>query len=117
SALLMCLFGGLVRNIYPLNKLGMGLSLNAMTVGLMSVAGPSLGAFILEWASWHWIFLITIPLCLVAYFGIRYLPDIPRNGGRFDWPACALIIPVFGLSIVGLDILVERPFNALFCLV
>src|SRR3546814_3526654 len=61
SAMLMCLFGGLVRNIYPLNKLGMGLSLNAMTVGLMSVAGPTLGAFLLQLASWHWIFLINIP--------------------------------------------------------
>ncbi|NYT84756.1 MFS transporter [Pollutimonas harenae] len=116
SAMLMCLFGGLVRNIYPLNKLGMGLSLNAMTVGLMSVAGPTLGAFILQLASWHWIFLITLPLCLIAYFGIRYLPDIPRNRGRFDWLACALSIPVFGLSIIGLDALVEHPLQAVLCL-
>src|SRR3546814_18673036 len=50
SAMLMCLFGGLVRNIYPLNKLGMGISLNAMTVGSMAVLGPTIGAFILQFA-------------------------------------------------------------------
>src|SRR5690606_21161481 len=36
AAMLMCLFGGLVRNIYPLRQLGVGLSLNAMVVGVMS---------------------------------------------------------------------------------
>ena len=41
----LLLFGGLVRNIYPNRKLGVGLSLNAMTVGVMSVLGPTAGAF------------------------------------------------------------------------
>src|SRR3546814_8503054 len=75
SAMLMCLFGGLVRNIYPLNKLGMGISLNAMTVGSMAVLGPTIGAFILQFASWHWIFLVNIPICIGTYFGIRFLPE------------------------------------------
>ncbi|MGB6102492.1 MAG: MFS transporter [Pusillimonas sp.] len=116
SAMLMCLFGGLMRNIYPLNKLGLGLSLNAMTVGVMSVLGPTIGAFTLQLASWHWIFLLTIPLCLAAYFGVRFLPDVPRNSGRFDWTACMLSMPVFGLSIVGLDALVKDPARAALCL-
>jgi DHA2 family multidrug resistance protein-like MFS transporter len=116
SAMLMCLFGGLVRNIYPLNKLGMGISLNAMTVGLMAVLGPTIGAFILQVASWHWIFLVNVPICIAAYFGIRFLPDIPRNRGRFDWLACLLSVPVFGLSIVGLDAVVKDPARAALCL-
>src|SRR5690606_14526223 len=69
SAMLMCLFGGLVRNIYPMSKLGMGLSLNAMTVGVMAVLGPTIGAFILQIASWHWIFLVIVPICITSYFG------------------------------------------------
>src|SRR3546814_2917634 len=94
SAMLMCLFGGLVRNIYPLNKLGMGISLNAMTVGSMAVLGPTIGAFILQFASWHWIFLVNIPICIGTYFGIRFLPDVQRNRGRFDWVACIFSVPV-----------------------
>ncbi len=116
SAMLMCLFGGLVRNIYPLNKLGMGISLNAMTVGLMAVLGPTIGAFILQLASWHWIFLVNIPICIGTYFGIRFLPDVPRSRGRFDWVACVLSVPVFGLSIVGLDAVVKDPARAALCL-
>src|SRR5690625_6691258 len=40
SSMLMCLFGGLVRNIYPLRLLGIGLSLNAMTVSMTAVLAP-----------------------------------------------------------------------------
>ncbi|MCC2595928.1 MFS transporter [Pusillimonas sp. MFBS29] len=116
GAMLMCLFGGLVRNIYPNRKLGVGLSLNAMTVGIMAVLGPTAGAFLLQMTSWHWIFLLTIPLCLLAYAGIRFLPDVPRSKSRFDWTACALSVPVFGLSIFGLDALVRAPTLAALCL-
>ncbi|MGB3289362.1 MAG: MFS transporter [Burkholderiaceae bacterium] len=116
SAMLMCLYGGLVRNIYPLNKLGMGISINAMTVGVTSVLGPTIGAFILQFASWHWIFLVNVPICIATYFGVRFLPDIPRNQSRFDWLACLLSVPVFGLSIVGLDAVVKDPLRAVLCL-
>lgn len=117
SSMLMCLFGGLVRNTYPLNKLGMGISLNAMTVGLMAVLGPTIGAFILQLASWEWIFLVNIPICVAAYFCIRFLPEVPRSRGRFDWVACALSVPVFGLSIVGLDAIVKDPTRSALCLI
>src|SRR5690606_26911527 len=99
----MCMFGGLVRNIYPLRKLGMGISLNATMVGVFSVLGPTIGALILEVASWQWIFLIGVPISLAGVVGARYLPDVPRNTSRFDWIACLLSIPVLGLSIMGLD--------------
>lgn len=117
SSMIMCLFGGLVRNIYPNRKLGFGLSLNASTVGLMAVLGPTLGAFILEVGSWQWIFLVTIPIGMLIFFGLRFLPDVPRNSGRFDWMACALSAPFFGLSILGLDALVKKPALAVLCFV
>lgn len=105
SSMLMCLFGGLIRNIYPLSRLAVGLSLNAMTVSLTAVLGPSLGAFILEFGSWRWIFFLNIPFCIIAWFGVRFLPRVPRSSKPFDWFAAALSFPVFGLSILGLDLI------------
>jgi DHA2 family multidrug resistance protein-like MFS transporter len=116
SAMLMCLFGGLVRNIYPMRMLGFGISLNAMVVGVMSVLGPTIGAFILEFASWQWVFAVNIPICAAAYLGIRFLPDLHRHVVRFDWFACGLSVVVFGLSVVGLDALAIAPLRALGCL-
>src|SRR5690554_5775815 len=89
SAMLMCLFGGILRNTYPLSKLAAGISLNSFTVGITAVVGPTMGAMMLQWFSWQAIFLVNIPLGLLTYFGLRYLPDIPRRAGRFDWTACA----------------------------
>lgn len=116
ASMLMCLFGGLVRNIYPLKKLGMGISINATVVGLTAVIGPTAGAFILQIASWQWIFLVNIPICLLTYAGVRLLPEIPRSGHRFDWVAALLSVPAFGLAIVGLESLVQNPVLALLCL-
>jgi len=117
ASMLMCLFGGLVRNIYSSRDLGFGISLNAMMVGLMSVLGPSIGAFILGIATWPWIFAINIPVCLLVYFGIRFLPDVPRSTARFDWIACGLSMVFFGLSVIGLDALAREPSRAALCLV
>ncbi len=60
-------------------KLGMGISVNAMVVGLMAVVGPTVGAFILQIASWQWIFVVNIPIGIATYFCIRFLPEVPRN--------------------------------------
>lgn len=110
ASMLMCLFGGLVRNIYPLRKLAMGLSLNASMVGVTAVLGPTIGAWVLALASWPWIFLINLPVCILAFFGIRFLPDVPRSAGRFDLPAAALSAGTLGLAILGLDALGKSPW-------
>ena len=117
GAMLMCLFGGLVRQIYPLRRLGFGISLNAMLVGVMLVLGPTIGAFLLQVASWRWIFAVNIPLCLAAYVGVRFLPEGPRNESRFDWLACGLSMLLFGTLVIGLDALVKDPVRSAVCFV
>ena len=103
ASALMCLMGGLVRNIYPLSKLGMGMSINATTVAVMSVLGPTLGSAILSVAHWPWIFAINVPFGLLALFGVRFLPDVPRVNVRFDWQTALLSMIVFGVFITGVD--------------
>lgn len=103
AAMLMCLFGGIVRNIYPLSRLSAGIGLNAFVVGIMAVLGPTLGALMLQWFTWPAIFLVNIPLGLVTFLGLRTLPDIPRRSGPFDWTACALSAALFALALFGLE--------------
>ncbi len=51
------------------------------------VVAPVLGGFLIAHASWHWIFLVNLPIGLIALLiGIRIVPRIP--GGkveRLDW--------------------------------
>lgn len=112
SSSVMCLFGGLVRNIYPPHKLATGISLNAMIVGLMAVLSPSIGALIIAIAPWRWIFVFTIPFCLLALYAARFLPLIPTIKAPFDYISALLNMLVFGLFIWGLDEAGNMPWIA-----
>jgi DHA2 family multidrug resistance protein-like MFS transporter len=105
AASLMSLMGGLVRNIYPLNRLGFGMSINATMVALMSVLGPTLGSAILSIAPWPWIFAINVPIGIVAVFGLKHLPDVPTHDRRFDWQSALLCMLTLGVFIVAVDFL------------
>src|SRR5690606_40663628 len=83
----------------------------------MAVVGPTLGALLVQWFSWQAIFLVNIPLGLLAYVGLRQLPDIPRRSGPFDWTASALSAALFALALFGLESLGGDPMRAALCLI
>lgn len=65
----------LLRLSYPKSWLGKGIGLNATLVAIASVIGPSLSALILSTLTWRWLFLINLPLGMLALFmGYRALP-------------------------------------------
>ncbi|MCD0501993.1 MFS transporter [Bordetella petrii] len=111
AATLMCMFGGLVRNIYPLHMLGRGISINATTVAVMSVLGPTLGSVILEIAHWRWIFAINLPICVAVMFGLRHLPEVPRNNVKLDWLSALLCMLTLGVFISGVDTLGQNAWR------
>jgi DHA2 family multidrug resistance protein-like MFS transporter len=113
AASLMCMFGGLMRYIYPLSKLGRGISMNATLVALMSVLGPTLGSAILSVAAWPWIFAVNVPIGILGMFWVRYLPEVPRIKTPFDFVSAVLCMVVFGVFIVGVDNLVSDPIRGI----
>ncbi|WP_186332111.1 MFS transporter [Bordetella genomosp. 13] len=105
AAALMSLVGGMMRNIYPLRLLGRGISVNATTVAIMSVLGPTIGSLILSVADWRWIFAVNLPIGIAIMFGLRYLPEIPRTRAPMDWLSAVLVMIVLGVFITGIDYL------------
>jgi EmrB/QacA subfamily drug resistance transporter len=76
------------------------------------VIGPPLGGFITTYLSWHWIFLINIPIGLLGIFmALRYIDPIrSEDPERFDLYGLVLAGIglggiAFGLSIAGLNLL------------
>jgi DHA2 family multidrug resistance protein-like MFS transporter len=103
ASCLMSLIGGLMRNIYPLSKLGRGMSWNAMTVGMMSVLGPTIGSAILAVATWPWIFAVNLPIGIAAVCGLRFLPKVARIETPFDWRSAVLCMIALGVFVSGVD--------------
>ncbi|CAX25549.1 putative transporter, major facilitator superfamily [Methylorubrum extorquens DM4] len=94
----------LVRFIYPSRLIGRGVGNVALIVAVASAAGPTVAAAILSVAVWPWLFLVNLPVGLVALaVGARTLPRTPRSARRFDLRSASLNALTVGLLIVGLD--------------
>lgn len=103
-----CVMGvniALVRLIYPREILGRGMALNAMCIAIATAAGPTIAGSILSISSWHWLFLINVPLGIAAFFiGWKLLPQNPPvdDKPRFDRVSAVENMIVFGLIFYAL---------------
>jgi MFS transporter, DHA2 family, multidrug resistance protein len=93
-----------VRFIYPKSMLGRGVGNMAVVVAASSAAGPSVASAILSVASWHWLFLVNVPIGAIALFlAARSLPATPRSNHPFDGWSVVLNALTFGLLITGIE--------------
>ena len=85
--------------------------LNLVTMaGLVGpILVPVLGGVFVTWASWHWIFLINIPIGVIGIlYARKYMPNFTTPRRRFDITGFLL----FGLSLVlfssGIELFGEK---------
>src|SRR5690606_3702352 len=71
------------------------------------------GAAVLSVVSWRWLFLMNLPVGLVALLGVRYLPTPARIRSRFDLVSAGLSMSTLGMFVIGLDYLAEKPERAI----
>ncbi len=91
----------------------------AMPVMVGQMVGPSLGGLILTWLDWHWIFLVNVPVGLIAIlFAWRVLPrDAPAAPRRLDLLGLAMISPGLALLMESLVALSHQQPSAPYSLV
>ncbi|CNH41849.1 putative membrane transport protein [Yersinia thracica] len=80
--------------------------LNFVTIpGLIGpVMGPLLGGLLVTYATWHWIFILNIPIGLLGIFYARkYMPDFTMPKRAFDIIGFLL----FGSSLVLISVSLE----------
>ncbi len=109
AAGIMSVQGALLRQIYPPTRLGRGVGLNALVVGVGFAVGPSVASLILSVASWPWLFGINLPLGLIALaVTVRSLPTSDRRSHHFDPVAACLNIVTFSALILALGFAAQR---------
>ncbi|SEK92837.1 drug resistance transporter, EmrB/QacA subfamily [Kosakonia sacchari] len=94
---------------YPRSELLPVLNFVTMPGLVGPILGPVLGGVLVTWASWHWIFLINIPIGIAGLFYARkYMPNFTTPRRSFDMGGFFL----FGLSLVlfssGMELFGEK---------
>ncbi|MDR0805860.1 MAG: multidrug transporter subunit MdtD [Enterobacteriaceae bacterium] len=68
------------------------------------LVGPALGGFLVEYASWHWIFLINLPVGIIGVLATLYLmPNYKMPPRRFDLVGFVLLAISMATITLSLD--------------
>ena len=87
----------LLSDAFPASERGRALGYNAIVLSLGISAGPTLGGLLIETLSWRWIFLLNVPIGLVA--ALIAWRSLPGSSGQQQ---AQLDLPGAGLLAVGL---------------
>ncbi len=111
AAITMPLTLSILLHAFPPSQRGLAVGLWGGVSGLGLIAGPILGGLLVNGDSWRLIFLVNIPIGVVALgMAFRYItesgdPDAPRT---IDWPGMALLAGGLALIMYALTAANDR---------
>src|SRR6201747_682054 len=87
GAALVPLSQAVMLDSYALHERAKAMSIWGMGVMLGPIMGPSLGAWLTETYSWHWVFFVNLPFGIVTVGGLLIFMDETKTDTelRFDW--------------------------------
>jgi len=95
----------IVGEMFETRERGRALGMIGSAVLLGVALGPSVGGFIIELAGWRWMFLVNIPVGIVAMSVVyRFVPLVPGRpaSGALDWPGTLLACMMLSALALGL---------------
>jgi len=105
GAALVPLSQSTLLDVYPREKHGAAMALWGMGVMVGPILGPPLGGWLTDTWSWHWVFLINVPIGIAALLGVAAsLPTDEIRSTRFDWRGFAFL----ALGIGALQLFLDR---------
>jgi EmrB/QacA subfamily drug resistance transporter len=94
----------IVGDLYSVAERGTVQGYLASVWALSAVVGPTTGGLFSEYLSWRWIFVVNIPLCLVAMSTLmrNFTEEVTRRRPTLDYAGAALLAGGCGLLILDL---------------
>ena len=85
-------------------RVGRVMAIIGVPMLLGPILGPILGGWLVDAASWRWIFFINLPIGIAALIASQRIlaRDVPQPGHRLDVIGLALLSPGLALLIYGL---------------
>src|ERR1700741_1461637 len=105
GAALVPLSQAVMLDSYTLQERTKAMSIWGMGVMMGPIMGPSLGAWLTETYSWHWVFFVNLPFGIVTVAGLAVFMDETRKDRelRFDWCAFPALAVAIGSMQIALD--------------
>ena len=104
----------ILADTFPPQKRGQAFALYGVAVIVAPTVGPTVGGWITDNFSWHWIFFINVPIGIASLALVHWLVDEPEvlereraerlaGGLKIDWVGFFLIAMTLGCLEVVLD--------------
>ncbi|KAA1422647.1 DHA2 family efflux MFS transporter permease subunit [Mumia zhuanghuii] len=92
------------------HRIGRVMAVLGVPMLLGPILGPIIGGWLIESLTWHWIFLINLPIGIAALvYAWRVLPkDSPEPSESFDWTGMLLLSPGLALFLFGVSSIPEE---------
>jgi EmrB/QacA subfamily drug resistance transporter len=86
-------------------RMGRLMAILGVPMLLGPIFGPILGGYLIDNYSWHWIFLINVPIgaAAIIYSWRALASDRPTPSESFDWIGAALMSPGLALFLYGIS--------------
>ncbi|MCP9619233.1 DHA2 family efflux MFS transporter permease subunit [Nocardia otitidiscaviarum] len=90
-------------------RIGRVMAVLGVPMLLGPICGPILGGWLIDDFSWHWIFLINVPIGIVGLIlaWIVFPSDSPEPSQSFDWVGMLLASPGLALFLYGVSSIPE----------
>jgi len=106
GAALVPLSQSVLLDSYTVEERGSAMAIWGIGVMLGPIMGPTLGAWLTDNYSWHWVFLINLPIGVFTVVGmLLFMEETPRHEHlRFDWFGFIAL----AIGIGALQLLLDR---------
>jgi DHA2 family multidrug resistance protein len=105
GAALVPLSQAVMLDTYALHERAKAMAIWGMGVMMGPIMGPSLGAWLTETYSWHWVFFVNLPFGIFTVLGLLVFMDETRKDLdlRFDWFGFTALAIAIGSLQLALD--------------
>jgi DHA2 family multidrug resistance protein len=103
GAALVPLSQSVLLDAYPIEERGQAMAMWGVGVMLGPIMGPTIGAWLTDNYSWHWVFLINLPIGIATVLGLlAFMSETKlQTHLRFDWTGfIALAIGIGSLQLM-----------------
>jgi EmrB/QacA subfamily drug resistance transporter len=97
---------GIISSAFPKNERGRALGINGAFVALGTLAGPSLGGFIISMAGWEYMFWINVPIGIIVFVAGFWI--FPKEEETADGSLDFLGAVLFAFSMIPFFVALQQ---------